>query len=373
MNRPSDGFHVEEIGPERNRAMLRILEGSPIEARGLTIAFHREPDIFAVPALFFERATCAGFFKGEELLGFAMLSTQKRYVNGEPRLVMYYGNAHVKDEGRGHGFVYRVSDHLFRGGDERAEIGYAVVMTGNKAAERFIGLRRPGYPHLPYSRVIAALCARNILIMARKKESREYRVRGATLADVDAMVSLLQDEFRRRLFAPVIDSGIFLDNVAKRPGCELSNYYVAEKNGEIVGTCAAWDMGRLRQTKILRYGARLKFVKKGHAIFARLAGFSPMPGEGDTIKEVTITDCAVRGRKPEILAALLRKIYNEYRVRKYNMLTVGSCRHDPLLQATREFASYPVISNIVLFSKDPSLLAEGRIDASLPYVDLAML
>ena len=373
MTLPPDGFFLEEISRERNGEMLRIMEDSPIETSGLTIGFDRAPDIFAIPELFSERVACVGFLKEGKLFGFAMMSYQERYVDGEPRLVMYYGNAHVKIEGRGHGFIYRVSDRLFRGRDERSEIGYAIVMTGNRAAEKFIGQRKPGYPDLPVSRVIGALCAKNILILGRKKESGEFRVRRATLDDVDAIVSLLQDEFHPRLFGPVIDRDIFLENAARRPGCGLSDHYVAERDGEVVGTCAAWSMEQLRQTRIIRYRAKLKLAKKVHALFARLAGFPSMPGEGERIKDVTITDCAVRDRKPEIFEALLRHIYNELHERKYNMMTVGSCRRDPLLRAARGFIGYQVVSNIVLFAKDPSLLAEGRIDASLPYVDVAMV
>ncbi|MGZ5468795.1 MAG: hypothetical protein ACXW2O_02635 [Candidatus Aminicenantales bacterium] len=373
MTFASDGFYLEEISRERNGDMLRIMEDSPIETRGMTIGFERAPDIFAIPELFSERVACVGFLKGEELFGFAMMSFQERYVDGAPRSVMYYGNVHVKTEGRGHGFFYRVSDRIFRCRDGRSEIGYAIVMSGNRTAEKFIGRGKPGYPDFPASRVIGVLSARNILILGRTKESAEFSVRRATLDDVDAMVLLLQDEFRPRLFGPIIAKDTFLENAARRPGCGLSEHYVAERGGEIVGTCAAWDMERLRQTRIIHYGAKLKIAKKAHALFARLAGFPQMPGEGDRIKDVTITDCAVRDRKPEILEALLRRIYNELRERKFNMMTVGSCRQDPLLRAARGFIGYQVVSNIVLFAKDPSLLAEGRIDASLPYVDLAMV
>jgi hypothetical protein len=373
MNDPSDGFALEEISRARNADMLRILEESPIETRGLTIAFDRAPDIFAIPELFADRVACVGFLKGGELFGFAMLSVQDRYVNGEPRPVSYYGSAHARAEGRGHGFLFRVSDRLFQGHDEGAEIGYAVVMTGNEAAERFIGRRMSAYPNLPYSRVIASLSASNILVLARKKESGTIRVRGAAPADVDIMVSLLQEEFRQRLFAPVIDRETFIENAARRPGCAISDHYVAEKDGRIVGTCAAWDMGRLQRTRIIRYGPKLKLARRGHAILARLAGLPPWPEEGDAIKSVTITDCAVRNRDPEILEALLLRVYNDSRERKFHMLTVGSCRQDPLLRATRRFISFRVLSKIVLLAKDPSVLAEGRLDASLPYVDLAML
>jgi hypothetical protein len=55
------------------------------------------------------------------------------------------------------------------------------------------------------------------------------------------------------------------------------------------------------------------------------------------------------------------------------MMTFGSSRRDPLLRAARRFAGATVVSSIVCFAEDPSLLANGPIGASLPFVDLAMI
>jgi hypothetical protein len=44
-----------------------------------------------------------------------------------------------------------------------------------------------------------------------------------------------------------------------------------------------------------------------------------------------------------------------------------------LLRATKRFLGQTTVSEIVLFSTDPSLLEDGRVDTSLPYIDLAML
>jgi hypothetical protein len=373
MSAPSDGFCLREIGRERNEDMLRILEESPVVTRDLTVGFERRPDVFALSELFSEQVACVGFVRGEELYGFAMPAFRKLYVNGEPRRVMYFGNVHVKREARGRDFVCRVSDYLAKKGGDRPDLGYALVMSGNRAAETFIGRRKPGFPDLPYSRVVGTFCAWNIPVTLPKKESWEYRVRRAGAADVNAIVALLEAELRPRLFAPVIDRRTFLEDISRRPGCALSDYYVAERWGKIVGTCAAWDMGRLKQIRIFRYGQKLEFARRLYAVLARLAGSAPMPRRGGILRTVTVTDCAVRGRDPAVLEALLRKIYRDVRERRYHMLIVGGCRRDPLLAATEKFIARSVVSHIVLFANNPALLADGRIDATLPYVDPAML
>jgi hypothetical protein len=373
MTSVEEEYHLRRISREWNWEMLRILGETPVETRGLSVVFDRQPDIFAIPRLFSERVQCVGFFRGASLVGFAMLMFQSRYVGGEPQTVAYFGNVHVKKEARGRGFSRLAADFLSREMRGVCDLGYAVVMTGNRAAGRFIGRDWPGRPDLVHSKAVAALRAKSILVMGRKREDDGYRVRRAEISDVDAMVNLLRDEFRARLFAPVVDRGSFLRNLSARPGCDISHYYVAERGGEVVGTCAAWDTGGLKQNRIVRYGRKLKWLRNAHAGAAALLDFPPLPKEGGTTREATVTDCAVRGRDPEILEALLAKVHNDCARKKFDLLIVGSCGHDPLLRATKRFLGQTTVSDIVLFSSDPSLLAEGRVDTSLPYIDLAML
>jgi len=373
MTADADGFFLREIGREHNEDMRRILAASPVITKGLTVSFTRDPDVLAIPELFSERVKCVGFFKAEKLVGFAMLMLQKRYVDGAPRDVMYFGSAHVTEEGRHRGFLSRASDLLFGGREAWPDLGFAVVMRGNRSAEKFIRRRKTGYQHFPHSRLIGTLRVKNVLIAGPKKESAEYAVRHATPSDVEPIAVLLRAEFRQRLFAPVIDTDEFLENLAKRPGCDLTDYRVAEKNGRIVGTCAAWDMGRLKQTRVVRYGLKLEGLKAVHSAAAAMFGFPSLPRKGEALKDVTVTDWAVEERNPDILDALLRNVYNEFRAKRYNVMIFGSSLGDPALRAADRFPGPTVLSNIVAFSRDASLLAEGRLDTSLPYVDLAML
>jgi hypothetical protein len=373
MENKSSPYVLRKIGREHNADMLKILRETPIDSKELKICFDRRPDIFMIPELTSEHVECAGFFKGTELLGFAILSYQNLYVNGLPRTVMYYGNVHVKKKGRRKGFFYKTSDIFLRDTYKDSNIGYAVVMKKNEAAERFIGKHKDEYPNLPASKIIFDLEVMNILITFRKKESIEYSVRRATMMDVNLIVDLIEKEHSKRLFAPVLDKTIFMKNLKRRPNFDICNYYIAEKRGKIVGVCAAWDTGIFKQNIIVRYGRRLKVIKTLHVILACLFKMPQLPEEGEAIRSVTVIEYAAEGRNPDILEALLVKMYNDYRARKYNMLIIGSCAGDPLLNATRKFFAQPVVSSIILFSKDESMLEEGKIDVSLPYIDLVML
>lgn len=369
----ADGFSLRVVGRERNEDMRRVLAASPVEAKGLAVTFARDPDIFALPELFSERVKCVGFFKGEELVGFAMLMLQSRYVDGRPREVMYFGNVHVAESGRHRGFVARASEELLGGPESWPELGFAVVMRGNRSAERFIGWSGPGRRGLPPTRVVGTLRVKNVLITGPRKERGSCTVRPAMTSDVETIVALLRAEFQGRLFAPAVDRSRFLVNLARRAGCGLAAYRVAERNGRVVGVCAAWDMGRLKQTRVVRCGWKLKMLRAVHRAGAAVLGFPPLPREGEPLRDVTVSDWAVEGRDPVILEALLGNVYNEFRAKRYNVMIVGGTAGDPALRAADRFLGPAVLSTIVMFSKDPALLEERRVDASFPYVDVALL
>jgi hypothetical protein len=373
MTAAANAYSLREIGRERNEDMRRILAASPVEAGGLAVSFGRDPDVLFLPELFSERVRCAGFFKAERLVGFAVLMRQVRYVDGAPRRVMYFGSAHVTEEGRHRGFLGRASDLLLRGREEWPELGFAVVMRGNRSAEKFIGRGGPGHPGFPHSRVIGTFRAKNVLVLGPRKESRAFVVRRAKPGDVPSIVALLQAEFKGRLFAPVVDTAVFLRNLDKRPGCALADWRVAEAYGRIVGACAAWDMGCLKQTRIVRYGRKLKGLRALHSAVGLFRGFPKLPREGQALRDMTVADWAAENGNPEILEALLRSVYKDCWARRYNMMIVGGSIDDPALRAADRFPGPSVLSNIVMFSKDPALLEKGRIDTSRPYVDLAML
>ncbi|MBN2200303.1 MAG: hypothetical protein JW747_10710 [Candidatus Aminicenantes bacterium] len=373
MREDAADYQVRAISREYNWDMLRVLSDSPIETPALDVVFDRRPDIFAVPRLFSDRIDCAGFFDGNRLVGFAMLLRQTRLVNGEPRPVFYFGGAHVRQEARNRGFLYRTGRFLARGTRGEAELGYAVVMAENSAARKFIGARRPDYPDLPHSKNVAVFRAKSVLVAGPRKEDRKYRVRRAGPDDVEAMVALLRAEYRDRLFAPVVDRDSFIESLARRPGCGMDRHYVVVRNGEIVGTCAAWDAGSLKQTRILRLGRKLRWLRAAHSAAADLLGFAPMPRLGMPTRDVTVCDCAARGRDPRVLRALLAAVHNECARRRYNLMIVGACHGDPLFEAVRGFPGPSTFSTVALFAWDPALLEEGRIDASLPFIDPVML
>ena len=366
-------YSIKELGREYNEEMLKILRENPIVSSGLTICFDRKPDIFKKGEIKHEPSKYVGFLKDNKLCGFASIGFYKAYMMGKQDTVFYCSDAYVRKSARRQGFLDKTSTLLFKEAYRDSNWGYCIVLRGNKNAESYISKKKKDNSLLPYHKVIGTLDARNIIITFKKKESKTYVVRKASAKDTNVIISLLKEEFSKRLFAPYIDKETFLLNLSKRPNFNIENYYVAEKEGSIVGVCAAWDCTGFKQTRIMKYGGKYKFTKILYSILSGLLGFPPLPLQGRTFRDLYIVDYAVKGNKAIILNALLRKIYNEHRKLNYNTVIFGSYQSDGLLKAVNGFFNQAVKSHIIAFSYNETLLSTINEKSSKPYIDIALL
>jgi GNAT superfamily N-acetyltransferase len=363
---------VRQIDELYNQQMLRILLDSPMESDGLTLCLDRSPDMLAVPKLFFDSFKCFGFFMDERLVGYAMICRKEVYVHGKPREIGYLANMYVLPEARKRGWLYKASEPLFKEALQEVGLGYAVTLVGNKKTETMIGRRIQKFPFIPFSKIIGINIVHNILITFDKRNRSSWTVSPATLSDIPQIARLLDEEFRGRLFGPVMTERNLLKTIANRPGFSVSDYYVAKKDGRIVGVCSAWDVSAIRNVRVMAYHKQLRLIKVLHGIVAPVMGFPALPEPGEPFREIVINDYGIENRDPRILKALISHIYHEKRKMGYNMVQIGSYEGDPILTATKGFFTQPLRSLIVFGAGDPELIDREGIDCSRAYLDIAL-
>jgi hypothetical protein len=300
-----------------------------------------------------------------------MIGYHEGMVNGSPETVFHLKDYYIARDSRGKGLGYRTTEKLFRETHNRSVVGYAVIMLGNRDPHRYIGRRNPTYPYIPYSRILNQLDVRNILLTWPMAPSGDYTIRNAGVTDIPAMVSLLNNEHKGRLFGNVYRQETFQQNLDKSPGLTLKDYYLAfDKSGTMVGVCAAWDCSSFKQTRVLQYGRPFLPARIAYKAMELLFRLPPLPIPGNYFKEFMITDYAVRDRSPNIMNAMLRTIYKDYRKRGFQNMIWGSSADDPLLEATKGFFYKRLVSNIVLITTEEGLLETGAIQNNIPYIDL---
>ncbi|MBT3243816.1 MAG: hypothetical protein HN352_11720 [Bacteroidetes bacterium] len=368
---------VKQIGPEYNEEMLAILLESPMESDGLSLCLDRSPDIFIVPRLFFKGYKAYGFFMNDQLVGYGMICQKELYVNGKKTLVGYFANLYVKKEARKLGWLYKAAQPLFEEIGKLTDIGFASTVKGNKATESMIGRRISKFPLMPHSESVGLQVVHNLIITFRKRlrtkgTGQNLVIRRGRGVDIAKIAELLDKEYRTRLFGVVMDEQNLRELIDTRPDFGIENYWVAERDGIIVGVCSAWDIRSIRQVRIMAYRKKFKWVYMIYSYLRPLFGFPMLPKPGDPFKEIIVNDFACENRDPTIFEALLRTVYKQARKEGYNMVEVGSYYGDPMLKAVKPFFTQEVYSHTIVGTSSEEYLEENHVDVSCPYIDIAL-
>ena len=367
-------YSIKPLDRSHNTDMLNILRSSPNNAESLTVCFDRQPDFFRLPEIRYNPYYYYGFFQFDQLKGFGGVGYHTAMVNGRHRTVFHMRDYYVAPEARGKGFGYKVTENFFKETYNQAEVGYAVIMAGNMPSLHYVGRRNTKFPYIPYSHVINQLDVRNIMLTWPVRNSRALKIRNADINDIPEIVALLNNEHNERLFGNIYDVTTFQDYLSRRPGLEISDYYLAfDKAGMACGVCAAWDCSSFRQTRVLKYGKTFRKAKILYKGLSLVFNLLPLPLQGECFRDSIITDYAARDRDPGIMNALLRFIYNDLRKRGFQNMMWGSSADDPLLKASEGFFYQRVISNIVLVSTNPAMIEDDKIRNHLPFIDIPCL
>lgn len=367
-------YHIDPLGADHNNEILKVLHSAPNVTENLKVCFDREPDFFRLPEIRYHPYYYYGYFRNDVLKGFCGIGYHDAMVNGRHETVFHMRDYYVMPESRGIGFGLKVAEKFYRETYNNAVLGYVLILTGNKASLGYIGYRNVLLPYIPYSRIINQLDVRNIMLVFPVRNSPKYIIRKAESKDIPEITDLLNNEHKDRLFGKLFDKSTFQRYLENCPGLNINDFYLAlDRKGIPCGVCAAWDCSSFKQTKVLKYGKSFRVLKVLYKGLSKVYNVPPLPAPNECFKDIIITDYAARNRNPEIMNALLRNIYNDYRKRGFHNLMWGSSADDPLLSASKGFFYQRIVSNIVLISTDKSLVVSGAIRDNLPYIDLPCL
>ena len=367
-------YKIAALGKSFNYEMLEILHSVPITTDSISLCFDRQPDIFRMAEIKYDPFFYLGFFHEQKLEGFVLNGYYRALINGTAESVFHFTDYYINHDSRGKGFGYQISEHFFRETYNNARLGFSIIMDGNNEALGLIGRRHPKYPYVPWSKIINKLEVKTIILAWPVKTDPSFDIRHASLEDIPRIVELLNLEHKNRLFGMTFSETTFQKLLAGRPGFSIDSYYLAiDKSKNICGVCAAWDCTSFKQTRVIRYGARFFPTRVGHWFLAGLYGLPTLPDAGEAFRDITLIDYAVMDRNVNIMKALLKVIYNDYRKKGYHTIIWGSSADDPLLQSCGEFFHQSVISNIVLMSTKPELIEDGAVQNYLPFIDISCL
>lgn len=293
-------------------------------AGAIRIGSDRSPDFFAASKIqATEPCVWGAFTESGQAVG--VFSAGRRYVwlGGKKVPLRYLADLRIHPQWREATLLSRgfraVRNEIF----QKGEWAQTLVLERNLPALLFLRSGRGGLPeYRPAGRYV------NWLLPRQKLAKPVHPVRVASMSDLPAMQSLLNESSKRRSFSAVVNlselGSPFLNDLS------IENFLIAEEAGEIRGMMALWDQHRFQRLRVDGYSRTISAIRPVWNLAARLRGEALLPPPGSTIPILKASLIACAEDDPEILRSLISAAVSP---ENGSLLSIGLSERDPLVTA----------------------------------------
>jgi hypothetical protein len=366
---PSSALTYELARPSDEPELRRLMRDNPMEG-SISVAFTREPDFFAACAVEGERhqVMVARTPEGRPVAVFGR-SVRERWLGGERRRVAYLSALRVDPAWRRKPAMFRRGFALVRAvheaeGDATPWL-FTSIIEDNAPARRLL---EAGLSDLPRYAPIGVFCTLALPTWRARKVPRGVAVRGVQDHDVDAIVACLDRNLSRTDLAPAWTAADLRDPVRCR-GLAGTDFVVAERDGQVVATCALWDQGAFKQSIVAAYAGGLKHTRGLVNLAAPLLGVPRLPPPGGQLAHAYLSHLAVDGDDPDLALAVLSAAHGRALGRGYAYVMTGLAEAHPLRAVVaKHFGAFAYRSVLytVTFAGEPEAVHN-------PHVEVAVL
>ena len=362
-----DGIELRSVDRDAGPDLLAINRACPIEA-DFTVCFERAPDFFKWPDIIYDRYQYTGIYEGERLIGYGMAGQLPGWTGAHYGPTFYGGDARILAGYRGKRLAEIALRHTLDTLPDEVSIGFGLVKEGNGPAQQTV---EKGYSAKFEEAHRIRLEVANVFLLYGWPRPA-VNVRRADIEDLDEMATLFNRVHRGRLFAPHLDAAA-LEQAFTLPGLARDQWWVARRNGRIVGMVGAWDQSSFHRTTVLRLSPWGQVLRGSYGAASRLlTRAAPLPGVDEPFRSLTLTRLAVEDNDLSVFRALLASVVNANVGRGYHMIHVGFVGDDPLRQATA-FVPCQRFRSTVFVAARRDVERDASWFRAPVYVDLSMI
>jgi hypothetical protein len=372
------------IAPARTRFAIGLAErGDDAELRALLrdnpmngsmqVTFEREPDFFAACAIRgnFHQVGVGRDSNSGRIVGLGTRSIADAFVNGRSVHFGWLSDLRLEPAHRGGTLLargYRFLRQLH--GDGRVELYGTVIFHDNQTALGTIAATRAD---LPAYHDLGVIHCPGINLRRRKPTLTagcEIARGGREL--LPEIVDCLNRNNARKQFAPVHDVESFIQG-NRWKDFQPSDFFVALRNNHVVGVVGRWDQSGFKQTRVISYGKRLRWMVPAANAVQTLLGAPAFPEPGQYVPFFYVSFIAIDQDDAGVFRALLRQVYNDSVGSSFRYAMVGLHERDPLLAAMKDYSLTPFAGRLfcVCFADGEHMYR--TLDARVPYVEAATL
>lgn len=361
---------IKLLTSKHNEQLLKLMHSCPIKA-DFTFEFDRSPDFFALPEFVFDKYYYRGAFIDKRLVGCAGAGLKRGWIGSQISNFAYFGDGRVLPEFRGRNIISQLVYSLLNDVKSEINIAYAIVKQGNTSAFNAV---KSFLPSLFEVIKIGTLNVHSIIILKKLSNKPYSTVHMANEKDVPSIISLFNDGFSNRTFAPKMTAND-LEGMLNKQDFLNTKIYIAEKKNELQGALILRNFHAMKRTVLLKYtimGKLLRtFYKTARLIYRQAA---PLPERGNVFNILTVTKFVVKNDNPIILKDLLKTVYQDAWSNGYHLITVGLLANSKLNDAIKPFQVQKFSSDIFAGTwKDARNEVHLLKKNGKPFVDLSII
>jgi hypothetical protein len=351
------------------RALLR---DNPMNG-SMQVTFEREPDFFSACAIrgSFHQVGVGRDLNSGRIVGLGTRSVSDAFVNGRPVHFGWLSDLRLEPAHRGGTLIargYRFLRQLHS--DRRVELYGTVIFHDNQTALQTIAATRAG---LPAYHDLGVIHCPGINLRRRKPAINAdcdiVRGRRELLPEI---VDCLNRNNARKQFAPVHDAQSFVHG-NRWKDFQPSDFYIAMRNNHVIGVVGRWDQTAFKQTRVISYGKRLRWIVPAANAVQSLLGAPAFPEPGQYVPFFYVSFIAIDHDDAGVFRALLRRVYNDSVGSAFRYAMVGLHERDPLLPALKDYSLTPFAGRLfcVCFADGEPMYQ--TLEGHVPYVEAATL
>lgn len=232
---------------------------------------------------------------------------------------------------------------------------YCSILQANKHAQQVFEKKRTYMTDMHY------ICNYTTFIVKPKKRKimdNSYIFRRANKSDESAIIDFLSREGQGYDLFP------YFDSISDFHGLYIEDFYLLEKEGVILCTCALWEQASYKQYIVKQYNSILKLASK-IPYLPKILGYISLPEPGKILRFPILTLFMAKNDDEKYYKAMLSHIENVV-YESYGMFLIGLTESSNKYQIFLKKKSLRFISRLYLFiSENPPVFKKVHVECGM--------
>lgn len=204
-----------------------------------------------------------------------------------------------------------------------------IVFADNQAMTNLIDKQMVNKsPSIPFYHLQGVIETHMIETSNQIASDENYKIRKAESNDLVALQKFINRESAKIDFFPFLDLTKLGYDYCQ--DLNINDFYFAEQENEIVGVIGAWDLRKIKQTRVTGYSQKFKIIRLFYNLYARLSNRKLLPVVGTCVSYKTLCSILIKNRSVSIFQSILSKIINDNKSNDVDYLLCSLHNNDPL-------------------------------------------